>query len=128
MPEVSGLLACACPVVHYIDHVIHWHVQFPFMLVFFSAHEVLSDIFSPPPLSLSFVVFVVAVFFFLHWCFPVRWVPVPFLSCVRVRVSCCVVVPVMGTLFQSRDWLPIVEAPGYSSHPTSTLAMQLLTR
>ena len=35
-------------------------------------------------------------------------------------------VPVMGALFQSRGWLPIVEAPGYSRHPTSTLAMQLL--
>ena len=32
----------------------------------------------------------------------------------------------MGALFQSRGWLPIVEAPGYSRHPTSILAMQLL--
>ena len=29
-------------------------------------------------------------------------------------------------LLQSRGWLPIVEAPGYSMHPTSILAMQLL--
>ena len=36
------------------------------------------------------------------------------------------VVPVMGALLQSRGWLPIVEAPGYSRHPTSILAMQLL--
>ena len=32
----------------------------------------------------------------------------------------------MGALFQSRGWLPIVEAPGYLRHPTSILAMQLL--
>ena len=38
----------------------------------------------------------------------------------------CAVVPVMGALLQSRGWLPIVEAPGYSRHPTSILAMQLL--
>ena len=38
----------------------------------------------------------------------------------------CAVVPVMGALFQSRSWLPIVEAPGYFRHPTSILAMQLL--
>ena len=36
------------------------------------------------------------------------------------------VVPVMGALFQSRGWLPIVEAPGYFRHPTSILAMRLL--
>ena len=35
----------------------------------------------------------------------------------------CTVVPVMGALFQSRGWLPIVEAPGYFRHPTSILAM-----
>ena len=33
----------------------------------------------------------------------------------------------MGALFQSRGWLPIVEAPGYFRHPTYILAMQLLT-
>ena len=38
----------------------------------------------------------------------------------------CAVVPVMGALLQSRGWLPIVEAPGYLSHPTSILAVQLL--
>ena len=32
----------------------------------------------------------------------------------------------VGALLQSRGWLPIVEAPGYSRHPTSILAMQLL--
>ena len=32
----------------------------------------------------------------------------------------------MGALFQSRGWLPIVEAPGYFRHPTSILVMQLL--
>ena len=36
------------------------------------------------------------------------------------------VVPVIGALFQCRGWLPIVEAPGYSRRPTSTLVMQLL--
>ena len=70
MPEVSGLLACACPVARYIDHVIHWRVQFSLVLFFFfSAHEVLPPIFSPSPppprhhLCLGFVL-VVAVFFF----------------------------------------------------------------
>ena len=38
----------------------------------------------------------------------------------------CAVVPVMGALFKSRGWLPIVKAPGYFRHPTSILAMQLL--
>ena len=33
----------------------------------------------------------------------------------------------MGALLQPRCWLPIVEAPGYSRHPTPILAMQLLT-
>ena len=32
----------------------------------------------------------------------------------------------MGALFQSRGWLPIVEAPRYSRHPTPILPMQLL--
>ena len=32
----------------------------------------------------------------------------------------------MGALFQSRGWLPIVEAAGYFRHSTSILAMQLL--
>ena len=34
----------------------------------------------------------------------------------------------MGALFQSRGWLPIVEAPGYFRHPTCILAMQLFTK
>ena len=51
--------------------------------------------------------------------------PVPFLLCGGSWLS-CTVVQVKGALFQSRSWLPIVEAPGYSKHPTSTLAMQLL--
>ena len=59
--------------------------------------------------------------------FSVWRMPVPFLSCGGSWLGCDVV-PVMGTLFQSRGWLPIVpEAPGYSRHPTSILAMQLLT-
>ena len=51
--------------------------------------------------------------------------PVPFLWCGGSWLGCAVV-PVMGALFQSRGWLPIVEAPGYFRHPTSILAMQLL--
>ena len=49
----------------------------------------------------------------------------PFLWCGGSWLGCAVV-PVMGALFQSRGWLPIVEAPGYFRHPTSILAMQLL--
>ena len=52
-------------------------------------------------------------------------VPFPFLWCGGSWLGCAVV-PVMGTLFQSRGWLPIVETPGYFRHPTSILAMQLL--
>ena len=33
----------------------------------------------------------------------------------------------MRALCQSRGWLPILETPGYSRHPTSILRMQLLT-
>ena len=51
--------------------------------------------------------------------------PVPFLSCGGSWLG-CVVVPVMRALFQSRGWLQIVEAPRYSRHPASILAMQLL--
>ena len=70
----------------------------------------------PPPRLVSFS---------LHWCFSVWRGPVPFLLCGGSWLGCAVV-PVKGALFQSRSWLPIVEAPGYSRHPTSTLAMQLL--
>ena len=74
----------------------------------------------PPPLPLDFVGFSPLMF-------SVWRMPVPFLSCGGSWLGCDVV-PVMGTLFQSRGWLPIVpEAPGYSRHPTSILAMQLLT-
>ena len=52
--------------------------------------------------------------------------PVPFLWCGGSWLGCAVV-PVMA-LFQSRGWLPIVEAPGYFRHPTSILAMQLLKK
>ena len=65
--------------------------------------------------------------FFLHWCFPVGQVPVPFLLCGGSWLGWAVA-PVMGALFQSRGWLPIVEAPGYSRHPTSILMMQLFTQ
>ena len=51
---------------------------------------------------------------------------VPRTAVFGMRMPGCAVVPVMGALFQSRGWLPIVEAPGYFRHPTSILAMQLL--
>ena len=70
----------------------------------------------PPPRLVSFS---------LHWCFSVWRVPVPYLLCGGPWLGCAVV-PVKGALFQCRGWLPIVEAPGYSRHPTSTLAKQLL--
>ena len=97
-------LACLCPVAGYIDHVIHWHDQLSFMLGSFSH-------FLPPPppfLPLGFVVF-----------FSTDVFSVPFLWCGDSWLG-CTVVPVMGALFQSRGWLPIVEAPGYSRHPTLT--------
>ena len=107
-------LACACPVAGHIDHVIHWRVQFSFVLGSVSHFLPLS-----PPSRLCWF-FSSDVFFFSVW-----RVRVPFLSCGGSWL-CCAVVQVMGTLFQSRGWLPIVEAPGYSRHPTSFLAMQLL--
>ena len=58
--------------------------------------------------------------------FSVWRVPVPFLWWGGSWLGCALV-PVTGELFQSRGWLPIVEAPGYFRHPTSILAMQLLT-
>ena len=82
-------LACACPVAGYIDHVIHWRVQFSFVLGSFN-HFLLS----PPPLP---------------------------------NLCCFFSTDVFGVaIFQSRGWLPIVEAPGYSRHPACILAMQLL--
>ena len=56
--------------------------------------------------------------------FSVWRVPVPFCWCGGSWQGCAFV-PVMGALFQSRGWLPIMEAPGYFRHPTSILAMQL---
>ena len=106
-------LACACPVAGYIDHVIHRRVQFPFML------GSVSHFLPLPPSPYALLVF-------LHWCFSVWWVPVPFLWCGGSWLG-CTVVPVMGALFQSRSWLSIVEAPWYTRHQTSILAMQLLT-
>ena len=71
----------------------------------------------PPPPRLCW--------FFSPLMFSVWQVAVPFLSCGGSWLGCAVM-PVMGALFQSRGWLPIVEAPGYSRHPTSIWAMQLL--
>ena len=104
---------------------LHWSCdslgafRFPSCWVF-SADEVLSTI---PPSSLGFVVFVVV---FSTDVFPSDGCL--FLSfCVGAHARLgSAVVPVMGALFQSRSWLPIVEAPGYSRHPTSILGMQLL--
>ena len=105
-------LACACPVAGYIDHVIHRSVQFPFVLGSVSH-------FLPLPPSPQ------ALLVFLYWCF---FSVTGACSCLWCGGSWlgCAVVPVMGALFQSRGWLPIVEAPGYSRQPTSILAMQLL--
>ena len=118
MPEVSVLLACACPVARYIGHVIHWARSGFLRAGFFQP----TRFFQPfsPLLSLGFVVVV-----FSTDVFQCDGCPVPFLSCGGSWLGCAVV-PVMGALFQSRGWLPIVEAPGYSRHPTSILAMQLL--
>ena len=64
MPEFSALLACACPVARYIDHVIHWRVPFSFVLFFFQPMRFFLP-FSSPFLSLNFFfVVIVAVFFF----------------------------------------------------------------
>ena len=85
-------------------------------------------LFSSPFLSLGFFLLVLKLFsFFLHWCCPVWRLPVPILLYWGSWLGCAVV-PVMDALFQSRGWLSIVEAPGYSRHPTSILAMQLLKR
>ena len=78
---------------------------------------VLSAIFFPsrPPPRL--------VGFFSTDVFSVWRVPVPFLWCGGSWLGCAVV-PVMGALFQSRGWLPIVEALGYFRHPTSILVVR----
>ena len=85
-------LACACPVVGYIDHVIHWRVHFSFVLGSVSHFLPL-----PPPPRLCW--------FFSPLMFSVWQVPVPFLSCGGSWLGCAVV-PVMGALFQSRGWKP----------------------
>ena len=106
-------LACAWPVAGYIHHVIHWCVQFSFVLGSVSH-------FLPLPLPLGFVGFSPLMFSVWRVLVPFLWCGGPWLG--------CAVVPVMGALFQSRGWLPIVEAPGYSRHPTSISTMQLLIK
>ena len=71
----------------------------------------------PPPLPLSFVgFFSTDVLSVTGACsFPCLWGLIAGLHCCASHWA----------LFQSRVWLPIVEAPGYSRHPTSILAMQL---
>ena len=111
-------LACTCPVAGFVDHAIHWRVQFSFVLG--SSSHFLSP---PPPTSPSppgFVVFSLSTDVFSVW-----RVPVPFLSCGGSWLGCAVVA-VMGTLFQCRGWLLMVKTPRYSRHPTSILTMQLL--
>ena len=120
MPEVSVLLACACAVARYIGHVIHWARSGFLRAGFFQPMR----FFQPfPPSSLGFVVVVVVFSSDVFQCDGCL-----FLSfCVGAHARLdSAVVPVMGALFQSRGWLSIVEAPGYSRHPTSILAMQLL--
>ena len=46
----------------------------------------------------------------------------PFVWGLMAGLRCCAS---HWALFQSKGWLPIVEASGYSRHPTSILAMQL---
>ena len=96
---------------------------------FFSAHEVLPAIFfpsPPPPLlfpyGLLFLCCCCSLFSPLVFYSVTGACSFPF---VRGSWLGCAVVSIMGALFQSRDWLPIVEAPRYSRHPTSILAMQL---
>ena len=108
-----GMLACARSVAGYIDHVIPWRVQFYLRAGFWQPFS------SPLALPLGLLGFSPLMF-------SVWRVPVPFLSCGGSWLACAVV-PVMGALFQSRGLLPIVEAPGYFRHPTSILAIQLLT-
>ena len=86
----------------------------------FSAHEVLVAIFVPS-FSPSALLLLLSLFFFPTDVFQCD-------GCLLRRGSRlgCAVVPVLGALFQSRGWLPKVEAPGYSRPPTSSLAVQLL--
>ena len=97
---------------------LHWSCDSLARSVFLCARFCQPFSSPPPPLPLGFVGFSPLMF-------SVWWEPVPFLSCGGSWLGCAVV-PVMGALFQSRGWLPVVEAPGYSRHPTSILAMQLL--
>ena len=85
-------LACACPVAGHIDHVIHWRVQFSFVLGSVSHFLPLS-----PSSRLCW--------FFSSDVFPSWRVPVRFLWCEGSWLGCAVV-PVMGALFQSRGWKP----------------------
>ena len=125
MAEVSGLLASTCPVARYINHVIHWRIQFSTMLSFFSQWGSFCHFLSPL-LSLG-IVFVV-VSFFLHWCFSSGTGACSFPFVWGLMAAGCAVAPVMGALFQSRGRLPTVEARGYSRRPTSILMMQLFTQ
>ena len=94
-------LVCTCPVAGYIDHVIHWCFS-----VFLCARFCQPFSFPPPPLPLGFVSFFSMDVF----------------QCGGSWLGCAVA-PVLGALFHFRGWLPIVEAPGYSGHPTSILVM-----
>ena len=108
---VQRSLARTCSVAGYIDHVAPWRIQCSLCAGFCRPFS------SRPALPLGLLGFFSTDAF------------------VSVRGACsfplvwglgCAVVPVMGVLFQSRGWLPVVEAPGYFRHPTSILAMQLL--
>ena len=121
MPEVSVLLVCARPVARYIGHVIDWARSGFLRAGFFQPMR----FFQPFPPPLPRLCCCCCFFFFTDVFHCDGWVPVPFLSCGGSWLDYAVV-PVMGSLFQSRGWLPIVEALGFSRHPTSILAMQLL--
>ena len=50
----------------------------------------------------------------------------PFVLGAHARLDSAVV-PVMGSLFQSWGWLAIVEAPGYSRHPSPNGHLSTMT-
>ena len=110
---VQRSLARTCSVAGYIDHVTPWRIQCSLCAGFCRPFS------SRPALPLGLLGFSPLMLL------SVWRVPVPF-PWYGGSWRGCAVVPVVGALFQSRGWLPIVEAPGYFRHPTSILAMQLL--
>ena len=106
-------MACTCSVAGYIDHVIFWRVQFSFVLGSVSHFLPLT----PPPRLCWF--FSTDVFSVMGAC------SFNFVWGLMAGLRCCA--SHGGITLTQVCWLPIVEAPGYSRHPTPILAMQLLT-